>query len=77
MSAELRKQVEVELEQLGRELGKEAVFEPVVKLTALPFLKELKNPIIHLLRNSMDHGLEDIYERTASGKPSASRCTRI
>jgi chemotaxis protein histidine kinase CheA len=59
--------------QLGRELGKEAVFKPVVKMAALPFLRELKNPIIHLLRNSMDHGLEDIYERTASGKPSAGR----
>jgi sensor histidine kinase regulating citrate/malate metabolism len=59
--------------QLGRELGKEVVFEPVVKVAELPFLKELKNPIIHLLRNSMDHGLEDVYERTASGKPSAGR----
>jgi len=57
--------------QLGRELGKEVVFEPVVKVAELPFLKELKNPIIHLLRNSMDHGLEDVYQRTASGKPSA------
>jgi two-component system, chemotaxis family, sensor kinase CheA len=59
--------------QLGKELGKEVVFEPVVKVAELPFLKELKNPIIHLLRNSVDHGLEDVYERTASGKPPAGR----
>jgi methyl-accepting chemotaxis protein/HPt (histidine-containing phosphotransfer) domain-containing protein len=59
--------------QLGRELGKEVVFEPVVKVAELPFLRELKNPIIHLLRNSMDHGIEDVYERTASGKPSAGK----
>lgn len=59
--------------QLGRELGKEVVFEPDVRVAELPFLKELKNPIIHLLRNAVDHGVEDIYERTASGKPSAAR----
>jgi signal transduction histidine kinase/methyl-accepting chemotaxis protein len=59
--------------QLGKELGKEVVFEPVVKVAELPFLKELKNPIIHLLRNSLDHGIEDVYERTASGKPSAGK----
>ncbi len=56
--------------QLGRDMHKEVVFEPAVRVTELPFLKELKNPIIHLLRNAMDHGMEDLYERTASGKPA-------
>ncbi len=59
--------------KLGQELGKELVFEPVVEVKELYFLKQLKNPIIHLLRNSIDHGLEDIYERTASGKDPAGK----
>ncbi|HET6487419.1 MAG TPA: ATP-binding protein, partial [Spirochaetia bacterium] len=59
--------------QLAREMNKDVLFEPAVDVTELPFLKELKNPIIHLLRNAMDHGMEDLYERTASGKPAKGR----
>ncbi|MDA3809713.1 MAG: ATP-binding protein [Spirochaetaceae bacterium] len=31
-------------------------------------MKELKNSIIHLLRNSVDHGIEDPFERLTQGK---------
>ena len=59
--------------QLGRDLGKEVTFEPSIAVAELPFLRELKNPIIHLLRNAMDHGIEEVYQRTASGKPAAGK----
>lgn len=29
---------------------------------------KIKNPLIHLMRNSIDHGIEEKYERLASGK---------
>ncbi|MGA1796726.1 MAG: response regulator, partial [bacterium] len=32
-------------------------------------LEELKDPVIHLLRNSIDHGVEDPAEREVAGKP--------
>jgi signal transduction histidine kinase len=32
------------------------------------FLKEIKNPIIHIVRNSIDHGIEDRFERITKGK---------
>lgn len=32
-------------------------------------LDELKDPLIHLLRNAIDHGIESREERTATGKP--------
>ncbi len=32
-------------------------------------LEEMKDPLIHLLRNSIDHGIETAAERTRCGKP--------
>lgn len=37
-------------------------------------LEELKDPIMHLLRNAVAHGLEDAAQRDQSGKP---RCGKI
>ncbi len=36
-------------------------------------LDELGEPVLHLLRNAVDHGLEGADERMASGKPSRGR----
>ncbi len=33
-------------------------------------LEEIKDPIIHLIRNCVDHGIETVREREAKGKPS-------
>lgn len=33
-------------------------------------LEEMKDPLIHLLRNSVDHGVESADERTRRGKPA-------
>ena len=32
-------------------------------------IEYLKDPLVHLLRNSVDHGIETVEERKASGKP--------
>ncbi|MBI4906347.1 MAG: chemotaxis protein CheA [Acidobacteria bacterium] len=36
-------------------------------------VEELADPMVHMLRNSMDHGLEMPEERVRSGKPEAGR----
>lgn len=36
-------------------------------------VEELHDPLVHMLRNSMDHGLETPAEREARGKPAAGR----
>jgi two-component system, chemotaxis family, sensor kinase CheA len=36
-------------------------------------LDELGDPLLHLLRNALDHGLEDPAARRAAGKPSRGR----
>lgn len=33
-------------------------------------VEKISDPLIHIVRNAMDHGIESIEERTASGKPS-------
>jgi two-component system chemotaxis sensor kinase CheA len=38
-------------------------------------LEEIKDPLIHLLRNSVDHGIETPVERTRGGKPSRAAIT--
>ena len=36
---------------------------------------ELKDPLMHLVRNAVDHGLESSAERVAAGKPEQGRVT--
>ena len=38
-------------------------------------LEEMKDPLIHLLRNCVDHGIETPEERRRSGKPSRATIT--
>ncbi len=35
-------------------------------------IEDLADPLIHLIRNAVDHGVEDSEERLAAGKPSKS-----
>ena len=59
------------IRDLAREQGKEA--ELVVRGDAIEvdrrILEELKDPLIHMLRNSIGHGIERPEERTGKGKP--------
>ncbi len=55
--------------------GKEVVFEVKGKTLEIDrgILEELAVPLVHLLRNAVDHGLETAEERLAAGKPAAGR----
>ncbi|HSC71648.1 MAG TPA: chemotaxis protein CheA, partial [Candidatus Methylomirabilis sp.] len=56
---------------LARKRGKELNFEIVGKETELDraILEELPDPILHILRNCIDHGIEPPEERVRNGKP--------
>lgn len=60
------------IRDLGRSLGKEV--ECVVGGTEIELdrqlIDRLNDPIVHLLRNSVDHGIEDAATRQAAGKPA-------
>lgn len=58
---------------LSRELGKQVdlVLEGAETEMDKTILDRLNDPLVHLVRNSLDHGLETPAERTAAGKPPA------
>jgi two-component system chemotaxis sensor kinase CheA len=63
--------------ELARSQGKEVAFE--VTGGDLPVdrrvLEAIKDPLIHMVRNAVDHGLEPPEEREAAGKPRTGRIT--
>jgi two-component system chemotaxis sensor kinase CheA len=61
----------------ARSLGKEIEFTVEGKDIEIDrsMLDEIGDPIVHLLRNAVDHGLERPDERVAAGKPAAGRLT--
>ncbi len=62
---------------LAQEAGKEAVLQIVGGETELDkrVLERIKDPLIHLLRNAVDHGIEPAEQRVALGKPRSGRVT--
>jgi two-component system chemotaxis sensor kinase CheA len=56
---------------LARKRGKEVNFEVLGKDTEMDraILEELPDPILHILRNAIDHGIEPAEERVRKGKP--------
>lgn len=62
---------------LGRDCGKDV--ELIIQDTALEvdrrILEQLKTPLIHLLRNAVDHGIESKDVRRRVGKPWHGRIT--
>lgn len=60
---------------LARQLGKQIRFEMQGEGIELDraILDELGDPLLHLLRNAVDHGLETPDERTRRGKPAEGR----
>jgi len=62
---------------LAQEAGKEAVLNVVGSETELDkhMLEQIKDPLIHLLRNAVDHGIESPEERVALGKPRRGHLT--
>jgi two-component system chemotaxis sensor kinase CheA len=62
---------------LGRKLGKQVDVTIVGRDVELDktILEQLSDPLTHLVRNSVDHGIEAPADRVASGKPAAGQIT--
>ncbi len=60
ISKEMKKEIDVELKGEDTELDKLIV-------------EELADPLLHIVRNAIDHGIETPQERTLLGKPEAGK----
>jgi len=60
---------------LSKELGKDVVFLAEGAETELDktIIEGLTDPLMHILRNSLDHGIEDADERKRLGKPKQGK----
>ncbi len=60
---------------LARNLGKDVELLLVGEETEIDktMIEDLSDPIIHLIRNAVDHGVESPEERRAAGKPEKSQ----
>ncbi|MCK5152763.1 MAG: HAMP domain-containing protein [Spirochaetales bacterium] len=56
------------VEKIAEELGKDVVLVTGSNIEDFPYLREMRDPVIHLIRNSIDHGVEDSFERLSAGK---------
>lgn len=59
---------------LARQLGKDVELELAGEATEIDktMIEDLNDPLVHLVRNAVDHGVESAEERSAVGKPSKS-----
>jgi len=62
---------------LSRDMGKQIQFEVVGAFVEIDktVLEALKDPLMHLLRNSIDHGIETPQDRERAGKSPVGRIT--
>lgn len=62
---------------LSQQAGKDIAYELIGGDVELDkrVLEQVKDPIIHILRNAVDHGVESPVVRTASGKPAEGKIT--
>lgn len=62
---------------LSRKLGKEVELRIDGRDTEIDrsFVEVLSDPLTHIIRNSLDHGIEPAQERLAAGKAAAGRIT--
>lgn len=62
---------------LARDQGKAVEFSVRGRQVELDkrILEEMKDPLIHILRNCIDHGIEDPEKRARLGKPERARIT--
>ena len=59
---------------LARQLGKDVELELSGEATEIDktMIEDLNDPLVHLVRNAVDHGVETLEQRSAAGKPSKS-----
>lgn len=62
---------------MSKKLGKEAKLELIGEETEVDknIIEHISDPLMHLVRNSIDHGIETLEVRKASGKPPAGTVT--
>jgi two-component system, chemotaxis family, sensor kinase CheA len=62
---------------LSRKAGKQVELELAGEDTELDrnIVEELADPLMHMVRNSVDHGIESPEERVRAGKPAQARVT--
>ena len=67
------------IHDLSRDLGKEIELVAAGEETELDktMIERLADPLIHVIRNAADHGLENTETRRAAGKPSAGRISLV
>jgi two-component system, chemotaxis family, sensor kinase CheA len=60
---------------LSKKLGKDVEFVVTGGETRVDkrILEDLKDPLMHILQNAIDHGIESPYERERQGKPQRAR----
>lgn len=65
------------LRDLAARLGKEVRLDTVGEGTELDksIIEKITDPLTHLVRNAIDHGIERIDDRIAAGKPAAGTLT--
>lgn len=64
-----------QVRQLAKQVGKDVELDVTGNEVELDksIIESLSDPLTHLIRNSLDHGLEDPAGRKAAGKPAAGR----
>lgn len=62
---------------ISRKLGKDIEFEMIGDTTEVDknIIETISDPLMHLVRNAVDHGIETNEERLASGKTEKARVT--
>ncbi|HTY39057.1 MAG TPA: chemotaxis protein CheA [Bacteroidota bacterium] len=65
------------IREVSKEMGKEIDLVLVGEETELDktLIEELNDPMVHLLRNAADHGVESPQDRVAAGKPARGTVT--
>lgn len=76
ISGTFQKMVRI-VRDMGRSLNKEVELEIVGENTEVDktIIDGIGDPIMHLVRNAMDHGLEPTADRIAAGKPAKGKIT--
>ncbi len=66
-----------QVRDLSRKVGKQVELATRGEDTEVDktIAEELSDPLMHMVRNSIDHGIEDPAEREAAGKPPQARIT--
>ncbi len=72
---QLFQRIERVIRDLSRKAGKQIVLETSGTETGIDktVAEELSDPLLHMVRNSVDHGIESVAERIAAGKSPDAR----